>query len=258
LRNLCAAAMLILALFSTLEGCSGNSQLMPATALSKQASNGSPSPARTSSSIVPEDTCPGCGAGECTTWYQEVNSGTMDPSVDIVLGTTCDNAGDAAYPGTFTGTCGPTCFMSYTPPPSCTNSCVSYSGSPKDGQKCAGSQFAIGDPIVPANNNSAKAAYYVNNISNIWQNGVVVAVEYQATTPAGGSTPYFFMQETNNGASVNFGASIGVSFGPVNVGVSGGETYNMVSPITWFYPGQTPVPKNAVDASCWPAKPMPS
>ena len=135
------------------------------------------------------------------------------------------------------------------------SSTVSFSGLPKDGQHCAGSQCGIGDPIVPANNNAANATYYVNNISNIYQNGVIVAVEYEAATPASANN-YYFIQETNNGATANFGASIGVGFGPVSIGVTGGTTYNLVSPIQWFFPGETPLPKGSTAATCWPAVPV--
>jgi hypothetical protein len=78
----------------------------------------------------------------------------------------------------------------------------------------------------------------------------------EATTPAAGSTKYHFLQETNIGKTVNFGASIGVNFGPVNIGVDGGEGYTEVSPIQWFFPGQTPLPQGTVAGTCWPADPV--
>ncbi len=140
----------------------------------------------------------------------------------------------------------------------CGADCLAYGGSPQDGQRCDGSQFAVGSPIAPRNENVASVPYYVTNISSIWDDGVIVAFEYQATTPAGGSWYYYFIQETNNGAKINFGGSIGVDFGPVNVGVSGGYGYDLVSPITWFFPGETKLPAGAVSGSCWPSVSVPS
>ncbi len=133
---------------------------------------------------------------------------------------------------------------------------VAYSGKPQNGEKCDGSQFEIGSPIVPATQNSANVTYYVDNIANVWQNGVIVAVEYRATTPSAAGTEYYFMQETNNGASINFGASIGVSFGPVNIGVSGGESSDMTSPVQWFFPSTARLPAASTQSSCWPSYPV--
>lgn len=136
--------------------------------------------------------------------------------------------------------------------------CVGYNGSPQDGEKCDGSQFEVGSPVVPANQNAANATYYVNDISNIWQNGVIVAVVYQVSTPGASGQNYDLIQETNNGALWNWGASAGLNFGPANISVSGGQTYSMVSPLTWFFPGQTPLPSGLTFASCWPKAPMPA
>jgi hypothetical protein len=134
--------------------------------------------------------------------------------------------------------------------------CLGYSGTPQQGQHCDGSQYEIGSPVEPSDENSANATYYVNDISNIWENGVIVAVVYQVYTPNAPSQNYDLIQETNNGATWNWGASAGIHFGPVNVGVSVGQSYNMVSPLTWFYPGQTKVPQGSTFASCWPKAPM--
>ena len=71
--------------------------------------------------------------------------------------------------------------------PPCLNSCLSYVGNPKDGQHCDGSQFAIGESLVPTTENSSGTTYYINNITNVWENNVIVAVIYQTSTPVTGS-----------------------------------------------------------------------
>lgn len=153
-----------------------------------------------------------------------------------------------------TGNPGPG-FSSSACPGTAKTRCIAYQGKPTDTRHCDGSQYAVGSPISPDKEGDG-IGYYVNNISNIWVNGVIVAVVYQVNT-ANDTQNFYFIQETNNGSSWNWGASVGLTFGPVNIGVNGGQTYNTVSAPTWFYPGKTPLPSNSTFTPCWPAYPMP-
>lgn len=131
---------------------------------------------------------------------------------------------------------------------------IGYTGLPQQGQHCDGSQYEIGSAVIPTDN-SAGATYYVNDISTVWQNGVPYGFVYRATTPAAPNTQYYFMQITNN-ATPQWTATIGINFGPVTIGVSGGQGFNSVSPIEWFTPGQNKLPSGSTAGSCWPKAPM--
>ncbi len=163
----------------------------------------------------------------------------MNP-MDIAAPSPCGGSGSGAP-----------CASSMNPTP-----CVAYGGKPQDGKQCNGSQYKIGSPISPANENSSNTGYYVNNISAITQNGLPAAYVYQVNE-ANSTTNYYFIQITNN-ATNQFTVGLGISFGPVNISLSDTYGVSAVSAPQWFFPGQTPLPSNTVSISCWPQYPMPS
>ena len=135
--------------------------------------------------------------------------------------------------------------------------CVGFTGKPPQYKNCDGSKYEIGSPVQPKDNNPNNIPYYVTNISNVWNQSVIVAVIYQVQEPGNGAY-YYFIQETNNGTKINWGASVGLSFGPATFTVGGGDTYDAVTSLDWFFPGQTPLPTGSGAISCWSQYPMPS
>ncbi len=176
------------------------------------------------------------GQESCTPGFWESGCASMG------LPSNCGGGGSGYTPG------GPPCQP--------ISSCIAFGEKPQDGKSCNGSQYKIGSPIAPANENSSNTGYYVNNISAITQNGLPVAYVYQVNE-ANSATNYYFIQITNN-ATNQFTVGLGIGFGPVNISLSDTYGVSSVSAPQWFFPGQTPLPSSSVSISCWPAYPMPS
>ena len=149
----------------------------------------------------------------------------------------------------YTGQGGPGCGSPCQP----TSSCIAYSGKPKQGIHCDGAQFAVGDPVSPGNDNANNTAFFVNTEAGLWQNGQVVGYLYQGTYSANGTGQSFFGIQITNNASWNFGATIGINFGPIDVGVGGGYGVNDVSHVQWWN-GKLPPGVNA--RNCWGSFPV--
>ena len=139
------------------------------------------------------------------------------------------------------------------PPCQPISSCIAYSGKPKQGTHCDGAQFAVGDPVAPGNENANNTAFFVNTEAGLWQNGQVVGDLYQGTYSANGTGQSFFGIQITNNASWNFGTTIGINFGPVDVGVGGGYGVNDVSHVQWWN-GKIPPGVNA--RNCWKSYPV--
>lgn len=129
------------------------------------------------------------------------------------------------------------------------SSCIGYSGDPVDGQHCDAAPFAIGDPIAPDKDNSGNTTFFVTNEAGIWQNGVVIGWLY-----AGGIGTTYWGIEINGQASWGFGASVGINFGPISVGVNGSP--GSASAVQWWDPKVNKLPANS-GKSCWPKDPFP-
>ena len=139
------------------------------------------------------------------------------------------------------------------PPCQPISSCIAYTGKPKQGIHCDGAQFAVGDPVSPGNENANNTAFFVNTEAGLWQNGQVVGYLYQGTYSADGTGQSFFGIQITNNASWNFGATIGINFGPIDVGVGGGYGVNDVSRVQWWN-GKLPLGVNA--RNCWKSYPV--
>lgn len=245
------AALMVLLTTSALAACAGGISGIPRVASTSAAAR-SMAP-MSGCSNVPESV----GGGGASTMASCM--GQCPPGMAPV-GTGCGTSGGGLGPPPGWNNCVIGCNpgnpgdpINVGPPCQPISSCIAYSGKPKQGIHCDGAQFAVGDPVSPGNDNANNTAFFVNTEAGLWQNGQVVGYLYQGTYSANGTGQSFFGIQITNNASWNFGATIGINFGPIDVGVGGGYGVNDVSHVQWWN-GKLPPGVNA--RNCWGSFPV--